>query len=146
MLLCRIRTHLCGLPVEQVIETMRPMPIRSLADSPPYILGLSVIRGNGVPVIDGGRLFKDAADPAHTSLILLKVGSRQVGLMVEQVVGIGHLPDGLATGLTPLARQTCPEVVQSLSLLEGDLVYLLQTARLITEPVWRQLARGGSLA
>ncbi|HEU4347578.1 MAG TPA: chemotaxis protein CheW, partial [Actinoplanes sp.] len=47
---------LCALRLDEVIETMRPLGIRPLAGTPPYIRGISIIRGVPTPVVDVARL------------------------------------------------------------------------------------------
>ena len=44
--------HLCALPLGAVIETLRPLPLRPLAGAPAGVLGVAVVRGSPVPVID----------------------------------------------------------------------------------------------
>ena len=55
-LLCRVDTRLCALPLESIIETTRPLPIEPVAGAPDFVLGLSVVRGSAVPIVDAGRL------------------------------------------------------------------------------------------
>jgi purine-binding chemotaxis protein CheW len=54
MLLFRARRHLCAMPTEQVVETMRPLPVEPLAAAEPFVLGLCRIRDTSVPVVDAG--------------------------------------------------------------------------------------------
>jgi hypothetical protein len=44
-LLCRAGNLLCALPIEHVIEIMRPLPVEQIAGAPHYVRGLSIIRG-----------------------------------------------------------------------------------------------------
>ena len=44
--------QLCALPVGHVGETMRPLPVETLAGGPPFAPGVSVIRGQPTPVVD----------------------------------------------------------------------------------------------
>ena len=45
---------LAALPLEHVVETMRPLPVEPLGDAPRFILGLSIVRGEPIPVVDVG--------------------------------------------------------------------------------------------
>ena len=47
---------LCALPLVDVVETIRPLPVQPLAGAEGLILGLAVIRGEAVPVLDTARL------------------------------------------------------------------------------------------
>jgi chemotaxis signal transduction protein len=53
---CRISKYSFAIPIEQVIEVMRPLPVETISGIPSFVSGLSVIRGSPVPVIDTGLL------------------------------------------------------------------------------------------
>ncbi|MEI9986942.1 MAG: chemotaxis protein CheW [Aliidongia sp.] len=55
-LVCRAGGRLCALPLDGVREAMRPLPIDTMAHAPAFVLGLSIIRGTPVPVVDAGLL------------------------------------------------------------------------------------------
>src|SRR3954471_17245919 len=60
-LVFRAGTLLCALPLDEVIETMRPLPTRPLAGTPAFVKGISVLRGVPTPVIDVSRLLTGVA-------------------------------------------------------------------------------------
>ncbi len=62
-LLCRIAGRLCAVPLESVLETMRPGATEPLAEAPRFVLGLAIIRGEPMPVVDMGRLISEAQPP-----------------------------------------------------------------------------------
>src|SRR5512140_1874586 len=76
----------CALPLPHVAETMRPLPLQSFADMPPFVRGASIIRGEPVPVVDLAGLF-GAADSAIGRFVVVRVEQRRVALGVEAVVG-----------------------------------------------------------
>src|SRR5690349_3994907 len=47
---------LCALALRDVVETIRPLPVQPIAGTADVLLGVSVIRGVAVPVIDTARL------------------------------------------------------------------------------------------
>src|SRR3954465_12779131 len=55
-LVFRAGTMLCALRLDDVIETMRPLGIRPLAGTPPFVRGISIMRGVPAPVVDVARL------------------------------------------------------------------------------------------
>src|ERR1039458_3558579 len=90
MLLCRVHGRRCALPLEHVVETMRPLPIGPLAGAPPGVSGLAVIRGAPVPVVDLSRLFSSDVgyiEVAPTRFVTVRVGQRVVALAVDRVEG-----------------------------------------------------------
>ncbi|MDR7276250.1 chemotaxis protein CheW [Catenuloplanes atrovinosus] len=83
-LIFRVGTMLCALPLGEVVELMRPLPIQPLAGSPHYVRGVSVVRGTAVPVLDLGRLLGDF-DTAAERFISTKAGGV---LAIGAVVGV----------------------------------------------------------
>ena len=61
-MLTRGAGRLLALPVEHVIETVRPLPIEPIEpiepDAPACVLGTARIRGELIRVIDAARLFR----------------------------------------------------------------------------------------
>jgi len=64
LLLFRIGGRLCALRLESVLETMRPLPVEPMAGTPPFVLGISIVRGVAMPVVDPARLFGTSATEA----------------------------------------------------------------------------------
>src|ERR1700690_794114 len=91
ILLCQARTQRCALPLANVVETMRPQAIEPVAGAPGFVLGVSRIRGEHLPVVDLGRLLELPDVAAPTRFVLLKYGARRVALQVESVFGVGAL-------------------------------------------------------
>ena len=86
-LICRIGARLCGLRLGCVSETMRPLPLELLQGTKPFVLGVSVIRGNTVPVVDAGLLI--GAGPSNPGrFVSINTGGRLVALAVDTVLGI----------------------------------------------------------
>src|SRR5579859_3793791 len=86
-LLCRAGPHLCALPLEQIAEVMRPLPFEPLADAPPFVRGVAVIRGVRVPVVDLARLLGQSKSVV-TRLITVRAGGRLLALAVGEVLGL----------------------------------------------------------
>ncbi len=138
-LLCRIRSHLCVLPLKYVAETMRPMPVTGLAGLPSFVRGMSVIRGTAVPVVDAGILLGSNEPPEPTRFIALKIDDKRVALAVEQVIGIRGLDAIALQDLPPLLRTANADLVAAVGMLDGELLLVLQTARIVPESVWQTL-------
>jgi purine-binding chemotaxis protein CheW len=145
LLVCRAGARLCGLPVGEVIETMRALPVQPLAGAPPFVAGVAVVRGAATPVIDAARLLfseRDAPAPAPR-LVTVRAGARVVALMVGAVLGI-RKPDAGAVGeLPPLLAELRGEAVAALGALDQDLLLVLRGARLVPDVVWAALPGPG---
>jgi purine-binding chemotaxis protein CheW len=135
VLFVRTASLICAIPLAHVAETMRPLPMEPAAGAPPFVLGLSVIRGQPVPVVDLGSLLGDhAARPARW--VTLRVGARRVALAVDAVVGAHHLGSATLEELPPLLRDAHSGRVESLGALDSQLLLVLRTTRLLPEDLW----------
>jgi purine-binding chemotaxis protein CheW len=141
-LIVRVPSALCAFPLAEVIETMRPLPVESLANTPDFIQGVSRIRGAAVPVIQLSALFgEDHRCDSATRFVTLRVGQRCIALAVQSVVGIADLSNQALTGLPPLLKTARTEFIQTLCTLDEEFLAILNTARLVPDSVWRSLAQ-----
>jgi purine-binding chemotaxis protein CheW len=138
-LLCRVGPWLCALPLEHVLETMRPLPIESLPGSPPFVQGLSMIRGAPVPVVDAGALLNSGDPSKPTRFVSVKAGHRQVVLAVEEVLGVRDLQAASLRDLPPLLGEVGTGVVSAVGALDSALLLVLQAARIVSEAQWKSL-------
>src|SRR5215475_13442189 len=89
-LVVRAQAYLCALPLELVIEAMRPLPVEPLAGVPPFVRGISIIRGEPTPVIDLALLLGATRELAWR-FVTIRVAEKQVALSVGAVAGIYEL-------------------------------------------------------
>ena len=143
-LLCRVRERLCSLPLQYVIETMRPLPIAALAGMPAFVRGISVVRGVAVPVVDAGAILGTDQLARPTRFVTFRTGEHQVALSVEEVVGVRELTSASFRELPTLLGEAAGEVVHAIGTLDTDLLFALQTARIVPESVWQALPIPGS--
>lgn len=131
-LLCRAGSHLCALPLGQIIEVMRPLPTDSLADAPPFVRGVAVIRGEPVPVIDLARLLGQTK-AAVTRLVTVRTGQRVLALAVGAVLGLRRDEEAGPRALVPLMREAAQESVSAIGALDSEALLFLDTLRLLPE-------------
>ncbi|MGH3087763.1 MAG: chemotaxis protein CheW [Rubrobacteraceae bacterium] len=118
---------------------MRPLPLEALAGMPPFVLGLSIIRGAATPVVDAGKLLGTDETPPPARFLTLKVGERRVALAVDAVVGVRDLAAQALEDLPPLLHEAGADVVSAIGTLDSGLLLLLRSARVVPEPVWATL-------
>ena len=138
-LLCRVHRMLCALPLRDVIETLRPLPIEPLAGAPSYVCGLAILRGAPVPVVDLGLLL-GVEQLRATRLVALRAGPRTVAVAVSAVLGVQTL--GVDGALPPLLQEAGQGAIQSLGSLDRELLLVLEGARLVPGEVYAQLDAG----
>jgi purine-binding chemotaxis protein CheW len=113
---------------------MRPLPIEPLAGAPPFVLGLSLIRGIATPVVDVGALVGAKDSPAFTRFVTLRLTDRRpVALAVEAVLGTRTLRGLGLSELPPLLRDANPHLIASIGALDRELLTVLETARLVPD-------------
>lgn len=139
VLLCRVGKRLCALPIEHVLETMRPLPVVPLAGTPAFVAGLSIIRGSPVPVVDAERLVGKDEPSRLTRFVTVKVEQRSVALAVDSVIGVQTLASDSLRGLVPLLQESGAGVVEAIGMLDADLCVVLKSARIVPDAVWKVL-------
>lgn len=121
-----------GIPLGCVRETMRALPITVVADAPHFVLGLSVIRGVSVPVVDLGPLLGARQERQRIGrVVTLEVDGRAVALAVERVIGVSELDVQALERMPPLVSRAAHETVAALSLHDSALLFVLEAARLV---------------
>jgi purine-binding chemotaxis protein CheW len=141
-LIVRAAAQLCALPLQSVVETMRPLPLRPLPGLPDFVMGASLIRGQLTPVVDCSRLLGGAGGTPKRLVTLRVEGTRAIALAVEAVEGVRTLAATTASALAPLLQSADAAVVSSISVLDADLLLVLQASRLVPDDVWQALQAG----
>lgn len=134
----RARSQLCALPLGAVIETMRPLPLQPIPEAPPFVAGISRVRGAAVPVVDVGALIGDAEASSPTRFVTVRTGDGEVALAVEAVLGVRALASQRFRRLPPLLRAGS-EIVATLAALDAELLLVLELGRTLTERILRTL-------
>src|SRR3954468_13599086 len=102
-LVFRAGSLLCAVRLDEVIETMRPLPVRPLTGTPPYVRGVTIMRGVPTPVVDVARL----------------IGGEQAGISRFVAVRTEHGPVAFATGPVLGIRVVAPDATAGHSALLG---------------------------
>jgi purine-binding chemotaxis protein CheW len=152
-LLCRIGSRIGALALRDVRETMRPLPIEPLMGTPPFVLGVTIVRGFPTPVVDACRLLCPSVlpstpitSPSPTRFVSLKLGERTAVLVVDAVLDVRSLPVGILADIPPLLREAGDELVSVIGVLDTKLLIVLEAARLIPDSVWSAIKATGEPA
>lgn len=149
-LLCKVDSLMCALPVGHVVEVMRPLPIRRLDDVPPFVLGVALVRGAPAPVVDLARLLgvtaASAPRPSRIGRFVTVAAHRDgrpVSLAVDEVHGIRALARAELDALPPLLRAVDVRGARAIGAVDGELLLVLETTRLVPATVWSNLSQAG---
>ncbi|WP_431265391.1 chemotaxis protein CheW [Roseateles chitinivorans] len=134
VLVCRVQSRLCGLPLDAVEETLRPQPLRPLVSPVVHVQGLARIRGDWVPVVDLTGLLGLASghgDDPPRRYVIVRAGERRVALAATEVLGLQTLPADGVRALPPLLRDREHGAIAALAERDDDLIAVLDQARLL---------------
>lgn len=142
-LLVRIASQLCALSLEHVEETMRPLPVRVMPYVPPFVTGLTVLRGEPAPVIDARSFLGERQSPGLvTRFVALRTGRRPVALAVDEVEGVVRIEAARLAQLPLLLTAAAEHVVSAIGLHDTELIMVLRSARLVPDAVWTRIEAG----
>lgn len=140
VLIVTIGSRACAIPVQDVVETMRPLPIEPVAGLPEFIAGVAVVRGNPIPVVDLGTLLQAGErGKSRGRFITVKIGERRVAVAVDSVVGLRNLDPSQTGELPPLLKACDTHVIEAIGTCDAQLLVVLRSMRLVPDPVWMSL-------
>ena len=139
VLIVQVQAGSCALPLMHVTETMRPLPIESIACALPFVRGISIIRGAPTPVVDLGVLL-GTSDGAPGRFVTLRLGGRQVALSVNAVEGIRALDALTLQRLPPLLHGVSQEIIEAIGTLDEQMLIVLRSGWQLPESVWQAVA------
>jgi len=85
-LLFRVGDVVCAAEVRTVREIVPAQPATRIPGAPESVVGLVNVRGTLVTLVDGRRAIGLPTANGHQSIVLIDVGSKVVGLAVDEVV------------------------------------------------------------
>lgn len=145
VLLVRARSWTCALPIRDVVETMRALPVRPVAGVPPFVRGVAMIRGALLPVVNLGTLLGDDSQQVGRRFVTVKVGEdRLAALEVNEVLGARHVDVALLDLMPPLLSEAMPDLVERLGALDGQILAVLRAAALVSDTLWSELTAKGA--
>jgi len=137
-LIVKVQTRACALPLAHVIETMRAVPIETIAGVPSFVRGVCIIRGTPTPVVDLGLLL-GAPGGGSNRFVTVHLGDKQVALCVDAVLGIHHLDDSTMQGLPPILKDASKDMIEALGTLDAQILVVLRATWELPDDVWHAL-------
>jgi purine-binding chemotaxis protein CheW len=124
------------VPLAHVIEMMRPLPVEAVPGMPSFVMGLSVIRGAPVPVVDLATAMGVTERAATSRFVLLRLGDRRVALLVDTILGVRELDTASMGEMPPLFRGAS-EIIEAMGTLDARLLVVLRATRILSEGAWQ---------
>jgi purine-binding chemotaxis protein CheW len=139
-LMVRSRSWICALSAKFVLEVMRRQPIEPVMGAPPFILGMSVVRGEVTPVISLGILLGSSERVLPERFVLVRVADRRAVLGVDEVLGMDIIDQRNLDDAPGLLSEVLPRDVTRIGVLDRSVLVMLEAGRLLSEETWRALA------
>jgi purine-binding chemotaxis protein CheW len=106
-----------AVPVEYVLEAAELGQVRAVPGARPELLGVCNLRGQVLPVVDLAALLGAARAASPRRLLVTEAQGFQVGFAVDEVSGIGGLPEPEEPASDP-----GPGFLLGAALSEGELI------------------------
>ena len=132
-LVVSVGPHSCAIPLEHVVETMRPLPVETIAGAPTFVLGLSVIRGVPVPVVDLAAILGLEPSRSTRRFVVLGLTPRRVAVAVDGVLGVRQVDLTTTDAIPPLLRTANVEAVAAVGQLDEHLLFVLEASGILPE-------------
>ena len=122
-----------ALPILAVQEIRRYSPATAIPSAPSYVLGVINLRGKVVPVFDLHLRFGMGAGDVDrlTVIIVVAVGTRHIGLVVDDVSKVLTIRPGAMQGPPELAQHIDTSFILGLVRDGEALVTIIDVERLI---------------
>lgn len=127
-----------AVPVAHVREILDYVPPAPLPEGPPYLLGLTNVRGQGAPTLDlRVRLGLPKAEPdLATRILVLDVplgsGNLTLGLVADRVIEVATFPAEMVEPPPEIGVPWRSDYIQGVVRRERDFVIIFDLPRLLT--------------
>src|SRR5262249_26165022 len=139
-LILGVQTRICAVPLGHVIETMRALPIEAISGAPPFVLGVTIIRGIPTPVVDLASVLGASLEREGERFVTVRAGNRQVALLVNAVLGIRDFASFTTTQeLPPLLQGAPQDVIDRVGVLDERFLLVLREGWKVKDEVWRAM-------
>lgn len=134
---------LCALPVSAVSEIVPAQQAARIPGAPEGVEGLVNVRGRLLTVVDGRRMLgrERGAAAAEPSILLLQVHGRPLGLLVDRVLDLIHVPRSALENRSTLPGVD-PGVVSAVGRWE-TLVFVVLDPDVVLAPVFAAVVKDG---
>jgi purine-binding chemotaxis protein CheW len=143
VLLCRVGDLVCAIPIARVTEVMRGLAVDPFSGMPAFVLGLAIIRGAAVPVVDAGGLL-GAANSGGAYFVTIDIAGRPIALAIDEIVGVRRIAEATLAPLPPLLSNIADDAVAAVRARDGELLLMLDSARLVPAQLLAELDQAGA--
>jgi purine-binding chemotaxis protein CheW len=134
---CVVADERYGIEVGRVHEIIRLTAITALPGSDRSFSGVINLRGRIIPVMDVRLRFglPDAAPTRHSRIVVAEAGGAQIGLVVDAVDEVVHIPASAIEPTPGLSDGGATEHLTGIARLTDGLVIMLDLERLLSSTI-----------
>ena len=126
-----------GIDISQVREIVRIQTITAIPQSLDFVEGIVNLRGQIVPIVDLSKRFRvanvTAGDESQRRIIVVSMGSQNIGILVDGVSEILRIPDDSIEPTPPIvASGVSSDFIRGVAKVENRLIIMLDLDRIFT--------------
>lgn len=121
----------CTVPLLKVREIINIPTITKMPQSPPYIEGLTNLRGNIIPIVNLRKLINLDGDNTPDKVIVLSDEKLNFGILVDGVTGVINIDDSAIEPAENILNKENINYFSGVAKLPDRLVCLLDTKKLL---------------
>ena len=133
VLAVRIGENLHAMPIDVIEEVLPALPIEAVPQCPAFVRGVVFVRGHLIPVLDAAERLglRNHVRPAEPHIVCLRIGSRLVGLEVDEAVDLIEVSPDDAMPIEEANAQR--GFLSGLIEQDGQVIRLLDAERMIAQ-------------
>lgn len=133
-LIFSLESELYGIEIRYITEIIGIQPITIVPDMPPYIKGITNLRGKIIPVMDARLRFKKAVREydARTCIIVLETNDITIGLVVDSVSEVVTIVDE-EIAPPPDINKGGLKYIKGIGKADGNVKLLLDCQKILTD-------------
>ena len=122
-----------GINIAVVESIIKMQAITQLPQTPPYVKGVTNLRGSVLPVIDLRIRFAldTKEDTRQTRIIIVTMGSIKVGVVVDGVSEVLRVSEESIEPLPPMVNSVNSVFLKGIVRLENRLIILLELGKVL---------------
>ncbi len=120
----------CTIPLLKVREIINIPTITRMPQSPPYIEGLTNLRGNIIPLVNLKKLINQDGNNTSDKVIVISDGKTNLGILVDGITGVINIEDSAIEPAEDILNKENINYFSGVAKLPDRLVCLLDTKKL----------------
>lgn len=123
-----------GIEIASVESIIKVQPITTVPFAPPFVEGVTNLRGVVLPVVDLRKRFGLAAAEinTHTRIVIVEVERLTVGMVVDAVAEVLRIPAAAIEPPSPLALSADSGFITGIARFDERLIILLDLDKVLS--------------